>query len=71
MQPHIEPATALSQVRFLFRHSAPLVRLVDHPTSGDVAEIWSEIAAGAEAPIAVCVVPAKESPTWPNFRIAR
>ena len=41
-----EPAmdSALHQVRFVFRRSAPTVRFVPHVTSGDIARIWTAIA---------------------------
>lgn len=40
------PAThaALHRLRFVFRDSAPLLHLVPHVTSGDIARIWNDIA---------------------------
>lgn len=50
------PQPIQHQLRFLFRHTAPLCCFVANATTGDVAEIWARISAGGtEAPIGVAV----------------
>jgi hypothetical protein len=50
------PQPIQHQLRFMFRHTAPLCCFVANATTGDVAEIWSRISARrAEAPVGVAV----------------
>ncbi len=64
------PQPILHQLRFLFRHTAPLLYLVANATAGDVAAIWARISVRrAEAPVGVAVSIAP--PRAAGLRIAK
>ncbi len=56
MPRYLQTQPSLHQLRYFFRHSAPLLYYVPNPTAGDVAEIWSKLSdQHAEAPVGVAV----------------